>query len=63
MVGNVRSANEKLLTRTLGVTETSIVPNIYARFVFPKFPCSTPIAFPKTACHPVWSDPHVFFGI
>ena len=37
MVGNVRSANEKLLTRTLGVTETSIVPNIYARFVFPKF--------------------------
>ena len=37
MVGNVRSANEKLLTRTLGVTETSIVLNIYARFVFPKF--------------------------
>ena len=37
MVGNVRSVNEKLLTRTLGVTEINIVLNIYARFVFPKF--------------------------
>ena len=37
MVGDVRSVHEKLLRRTLGVTETSIVPNIYARFVFPKY--------------------------
>ena len=36
MVDNVRSANEKLLTRTLGTTEISIVLNMFAGFVFPK---------------------------
>ena len=36
MVDNARSVNAKLLTRKLGATETNIVPNMFARFVFPK---------------------------
>jgi len=37
MVGYVRFVNVKLLTRKLGVTEINIVPNIFARFVSPKY--------------------------
>ena len=36
MVENARSVNAKLLTRKLGATETNIVPNMFAGFVFPK---------------------------
>jgi hypothetical protein len=36
MVGNARFVNVKLLTKKLGATETNIVPNMFARFVFPK---------------------------
>jgi len=37
MVDNARSANVKLLIRKLGVTETNIVPNMFARSVFPRY--------------------------
>jgi hypothetical protein len=37
MVENARFANVKLLRRKLGATETNIVPNIFARFVFPRY--------------------------
>ncbi len=36
MVENARSVNAKLLTKKLGATETNIVPNMSARFAFPK---------------------------
>jgi len=36
MVENARFVNAKLLMRKLGVTETSIVQNIFVRFVFPR---------------------------
>ena len=36
MVENARSVNAKLLTRKLGATETNIVLNMFAGFVFPK---------------------------
>jgi len=37
MVENARFVNVKLLTRKLGVTETSIVPSMFVRFVFPSY--------------------------
>jgi len=37
MVENARFVNVKLLRRKLGVTETSIVLNIFVRFVFPRY--------------------------
>jgi hypothetical protein len=37
MVENARFVKVKLLRRKLGATETNIVPNIFVRFVFPKY--------------------------
>ena len=37
MVENARFVNAKLLMRKLGVTETSIVLNIFVKSVFPRY--------------------------
>ena len=37
MVENARFVNVKLLTKKLGATETNIVLNMFARFVFPRY--------------------------
>jgi len=37
MVENARFVNVKLLTKKLGAAETNIVPNMFARFVFPRY--------------------------
>jgi len=49
MVENARSVNAKLLTKKLGATETNIVPNMSARFAFPKcgFKQSEPLEVTK----------------